>query len=52
MGHGCQWGCSRWGEKSRGVTFVWVKAKPSGLVTISRKMSIWSRMEATPSLFS
>lgn len=37
------------GEESRGDTWVWVKAKPSGLVTISRKMSISFRMEARPS---
>lgn len=47
-----QRGCRNQGEEIRGGTLVWVKAKPSGLVTISRKMSIVSRMEATPSLLA
>lgn len=40
------------GEESWGDTWLWVKAKPSGLVTISRKMSRLSRTEARPSSLS
>lgn len=47
-----QRGCGKQGEETQDSTVLWVKAKPSGLVTISRKMSIVSRMEATPSLLA